>query len=92
MSTSFETVQCVQMCEFFFKKFQKVPTLFMNGHKPRVNLPKLRQSTTRIVKGGQYISCSGSSMSKNLTKVEKFGFFLAFIITEKTKIKLIKSI
>ena len=66
-----------------------------------VKRPKLRQSTTRIVKGGQYISCSGNSvmkiqflphvsehsnkalpMSRNLTKVVKLGFFLAFMITE----------
>ena len=73
-------------------KFPKRFNVVYERPPPRVNLPKLRQSTTRIVKGGQYISCSGSSMSKNLTKVEKFGFFLAFIITEKTKIKLIKLI
>jgi hypothetical protein len=48
----------------------------------RVNRPNDRQSTTRMVSGGQYISCSGSSMSRNFTVEEKFGFFLALRMTE----------
>ena len=43
------------------------------------------QSTTRIERGGQYISCSGNSMSKNFTVLEKFGFLFASRITELWK-------
>ena len=40
------------------------------------------QSTTLMERGGQYISCSGSSISKNFTVLEKFGFLLASTMTE----------
>ena len=40
------------------------------------------QSSTLIVSGGQYISCSGSSRSRYLTIEEKFGFFFALRIIE----------
>ena len=49
------------------------------------------QSSTRIVRGGQYISCSGSSRSRYFTMEEKLGFFLAFRIIELWK-KLISFI
>ena len=56
--------------------------LFITWVPTNVNLPKLLQSTTRIVSGGQYISCSGNSMSRNLTVVLKLGFRLAFMMTD----------
>ena len=45
------------------------------------------QSTTRIERGGQYISCSGNSISKNFTVLEKFGFLFASRMTELCKIE-----
>ena len=48
------------------------------------------QSTTRIERGGQYISCSGNSISKNFTVLEKFGFLFASKMTELWKVKAFK--
>ena len=64
----------IAACNFFFSA-ASLSFLVMGWYKnlwmelitwvpTRVNLPKLRQSTTRIVRGGQYISCSGSSKSR----------------------------
>ena len=49
--------------------------------KIRENIANL-QSMTRMVRGGQYISCSGSSTSSHFTIAEKFGFFLALEMME----------
>ena len=53
----------------------------------KINCIKLLhlQSTTRIDRGGQYVSCSGNSMSKNFTVLEKFGFLFASRMTELWK-------